>query len=184
MNTYKNTIISLLAVAVLVGVAIYLFKDKQKNNPKADAPVFVEVVQTESGEEEIELDRPLSQSFSNALSNNQQTSSSVATSQSSQTTAQKVVTAITKPFMLGFYYFNTINKYGVEECTPRDSTDSEEEFPEYTKENFRLTDVSFSDNKAYLFVDADESPEKICAQVLIFKNITTSVFDAINVIVE
>lgn len=192
MNKYKNTIITLLAIGVLIAVGIHVSntnKNRENNRDIDKGPMHVEVVKTEAGEEEIELDRPLSQSFSNALSNAETSTSSTSETNSVTYVAKKtftnVIETIVKPFTLGFYYFDTINKHGIEKCIPTTSdSDEEEDFPEYNKDNFKLTNIEFKDRSVYLHVDADESPKKTCAKILQFKDFKNTLYDAVHVIVE
>jgi len=134
-----KTITSLIAIIVLFAVGIYLAKDANKRSALEEtAETFIEVVNTEEGEIEIETDRPLTESFSNPFSNKKLAREKAAEQKNNYAyRAQKVVTTvvdtITKPFTLGFYYLNNINKKGVEKCTLSDLSreDVSKDIPEY-----------------------------------------------------
>lgn len=147
----NKTFTTLLAVLVLLVVGIYLFNQKNKE-PQEPTTIYTETVVDESGEEvEINLDRPLTESFSNAVSNN--------TSDKPQTVAvhtpttypvvEYVAETLARPFILGFYYFDTINKKGIDRCKPKiNQTEKEKEkFPKYDEDNFILENVLIEDKK-------------------------------------
>ena len=189
----KNSLVTLLAIVVLIGVGVYVYATNQnrENNRDVDTGVVhTEVVKTEIGEVEIELDRPLSQSFSNAVSNTETTPTQTTETNSTkkyfaQNTIQNVVEAVVRPFTLGFYYFDTINDNGIEKCSAQNRNDiDEKDLPNYDAENFTLTDIEFKDRSVYLHVEADEVPEKICAQIIQFQEFKNSIYDAIHVIVK
>lgn len=188
MKNLRNTIVTILAAVILVIVGMHLSKENKKRNipENMDEPMFVEVVTTEKGEIEIESEKPLIESFSNAVSN----ANFVDTSRvdKPKTSSLKVINnpveKKSKPFTFGIYFLDVLNKHGAEKCTSLEKGVGHEKLPKYNEDNFKLEDISIVDNSVYLFVDAEESPKSTCATIVEFKNMTSNIYDAIRVIVE
>ncbi|MCA9352662.1 hypothetical protein KC901_00585 [Patescibacteria group bacterium] len=169
-----DTWITIIAALVLIAVGIYLL---HKNNDAKDT-TYVEVIDGE----EVVLDHPLTESFSNAESNKESKKQQKKGSQV-YSGVTHVAQKIAEPFILGFYYLKNFAHHDDVPCDLSAQPD-EVEFPDYDEDNFELTDVTFGDNSAYLFVDADESPDGICARIQQFSNIPTNPLKAIHVIVD
>ncbi|MFT6361166.1 MAG: hypothetical protein ACJAV6_000578 [Candidatus Paceibacteria bacterium] len=176
----RDTLITISAVVVLGLVGFHAW---QKNQSPEDQ-IFVEVIDGE----EIALGYPLVESFSNPESNresNKQIAGASTGSSIVTKTITKVVETIKQPFVLGFYYADNFKDLDLETCQSlNDEQVREVDFPEYDENNFKITDVSFAHNSAYLYVEADEIPKKICAQIVQFNKLTDTLFDAIHVIVN
>lgn len=178
-----NTWTTILAIVVLLLVGIYTLRTRPDTTLDSEPTTYTEVINGE----EVTLNYPLVESFSNPTSNSLVARSKATNNTSRNTTfVSNVVAAVAKPFTLGFYYFDNIKKKGLENCNGRDITGESEalEFPEYTEENFRLTSIDVHDRAAYLYVDADESPEGLCAYITQYETITNDLLDAIHVVVN
>jgi len=179
----SKTWTTILAIAVLTVAAIYIFSEKKTyDTPTSEPTTYNEII----GGEEVELEYPFVQSLSNPESNEEirkqnekEYSSRLATSSYS---------SIAKPLILGFYYFKNIREKGVDACIgkkgPRTDSSSTSEFPEYNENNFQVQDITYIDKNVYISVDADESPDGLCATIAEYKNLYNNIYDAIHVIVE
>jgi hypothetical protein len=189
---HANTLLTILAVLVLLGVGYYLLQEKKEANYEPEK-TYTEIVENIDGEtQEIELDHPLTESFSNSKSNTETSRVSAETPSNdselgtaSKNVFNKVIKTITKPFTLGFYYLDTINKHGIDKCIAgKTDSDDDEDFPEYNEDNFKLKEISFVGNTVYLQVDADDIPKKACATIVQFKDFKTNLYDAVHVVVR
>ena len=166
-----NTWMTIIAILVLVGVGIYLIKE----NKEPEETTYVEVIDGE----EVVLNYPLTESFSNAASNKKDDNKiGAATTSSSPSVFSHVVETMARPFTLAFYYLSNINKEGPEGC----NTDEEVTYPD--EYDFELTDTIVYNDSAYLFVDAEESPENICSHIMEFNSFTSNFLKAVKVIVN
>ena len=171
-----NTWFTIIAVVILGLVGMYLLN----KNKSPEIVTYLEVIDGE----EVTLDYPLVESFSNPESNKQ---ADVTSTNSSKilATVNHVVETVKKPFILGFYYVDNFKDFDLQPCQSLNGSKVRDaEFPEYNVDNFKLTDVSFENNSAYLYVEADEIPKKICAQILQFNKLTNTLFDAIHVVIN
>ena len=172
-----NTWITIVAVLVLAAVGLYLLQE----NKAPEEKTYVEVIDGE----EVVLNHPMTESFSNAESNKKNTQQVAGASTSVGSIAKKVAQKIAEPFILGFYYLKNLNGENLDTCeiTSEDELETVE-YPDYNEDNFKLTDLTFADDSAYLFVEADESPEGVCANISMFENLSNSFFKAIHVVVQ
>lgn len=185
---HANTLLSILAVIVLAGVGYHVIK-QNKEYTKDTEKTFVEEVIDENGEtQEVELEYPLTESFSSAgsnVENNLVIVKNNAQKQQYSVVKNTLYKAAATPFTFGFYYLDTINKHGIDKCKlSDDDTDDSEDVREYTNDNFKLSEISIVGKTAYLTVDADEAPKKTCASIVYFKDFKDTLFDAIHVIVK
>ena len=181
----KKHIRTIIAAIILVIIGIYLINQGQRRND-ADAPSpRTEIINGE----EVTLDYPYVESFSNATSNAQAGSSSGASSRGGTATtsyAAQAINAVTAPFTLGFYYLKNIAEIGLDGCVDQevDGEDDDVDFPDYDEDNLTVTSVDFVGKSAFLFVDVDEEPEGLCATLFQHNAIPTNIIDAIHVIVN
>lgn len=181
----KNTITTIIALLVLGFAGYYVMNNRTTTDVQEPR---IEVINGE----EVEIDYPLTESFSNAESNkevliakesnNENNTTSYGRAKSSiATTVKKVF----KPLTLGFYYLNNLGNDGFENCSISGiNTKDSGENKKYTPENFTLTDVTVADDSAYLYVDAQNQPEDLCAQIIQFKEYRNEFFEAVHVIVQ
>lgn len=174
-----NNIITGIAVLVLILIGIYFISQSKSDNSSEG---FVALV---DGEEMI-LDYPIVESFSNALSNREAEDQKKIESKKAQTyrldSIGNTPQISAQPFVLGLYYIDTIlKKGGVEYCTGRPTKDGEYVLYD-SRSDYTLTSVSIADNQAYLFIDAEYIPNNLCAYMMQFKDLSTNVFKGIHLI--
>lgn len=182
-----QTFLTILALVVLAAVGYHLLQKNQKNTHHNEV-TFVEIIEEENGEtQEIELTYPLTESFSNQASN-EKVAQEKKKQQSQKTYTQKTYTQESlpkRPFILGTVYSETIEKYGIENCskTSLEGGDTEDRL-NYEEDNLEITSISISGRVAYLFSKATKIPQKRCAEMTVFNTIYGELFDAIFVVIE
>jgi hypothetical protein len=180
MNKSINMIITILALVILVGTVFSLINNKDRNIPET-----TERVEIIDGKEVV-LDHPLTESFSSEKSNRESGESKAQVATTSNSFTNYVKDTVVKPFTLGFYYLkNFTGNKTIADCTLLNKTNEEDrENIEYNVENFRLNNIQIQNKEFYLFVDADEVPKDLCAQVIQFKTYTSDIANAIHVIIN
>lgn len=183
----KNYLITLLAVVLLIGTGIYWLQTSpsapEYNAPSASEEKYIEIVDGE----EVALDTPLTQSFSNAESNKNiiNTKQNTATSSVLAQVKDQVTTRIIQPLVIGIYYLDTIQKNGFEACSYSGSQSTESsEINEYISDEFEITSIEKSIDQVFVFIDAEKIPEKTCARLLQFRDLTTAMYDHVHIFVR
>jgi hypothetical protein len=183
----KNYFVTLLAFVLLVGTGIYWLQTSpdapEYNTPSENEEKYIEFF---DGKEVI-LDTPLTQSFSNVESNRNSVNIKETTKTPSVFTQAKdqVVTRIIQPLVIGIYYLDTIQKNGFDACSSPGARNVEpSEIGGYIDEGFELTGVEKSIDQTFIFIDAENVPEKTCARFIQFKNLTTAISDPIHIFVR
>lgn len=171
-----NYIATIAALVLLVGTGIYWFNNSpagpELNNQPVSEEKRVEVI---NGEEVI-LETPLTQSFSNAESNKiaeNKKQSSKGANNINYAYAKDVVKKVTKPFVVGMYYLENI-KRGFDKCALSSQGKDEKTLEEKIKEDgeFELLAVHKNLNESLVFTSAESSSETTCLRIIKFnKNV-------------
>jgi len=179
MKKTTNTIVTIVALLLLGATGLYMLTDKDSQHDHDHPHEYFETI----AGEEVVLDVPLTESFSNEASNRRVAEEAAIAKNTSSSFPGYVKDTVVKPFTLGLYYLK--NFENVSQCaTARTSSDSSEEAIEYNEDTFKLTDVEIKDKDIYLYVDAQETPDSLCATVVTFKKFTSNIANAIHVVVD
>ncbi len=123
------------------------------------------------------------QSFSNAVSNAEKEPEPIFVGSASYSKNQ--LHTFSEPLSVGFYYLGGLEEGDIEKCAISDQdVDRDSYYPEYNEDNFRLTSIDFVGSNVFVYVDADEFPEGICATIFQKVKNTARSIESVYIIIE
>jgi hypothetical protein len=166
----KNYIASVFALLLLIGTGIYWYNTSPTLQDYNDPREGGERIELINGEK-IVLETPLTESFSNAESNKNlvKKTEKKKTSSTYQGAVATIIDTVKKPFFIGIYYVETIRQRGLNACTGNNDTINAEIIPgEYLDSDgeIELTRIEKILDQVFIYINADESPNNICARLI------------------
>lgn len=184
----KNYIATGLALVLLVGTGIYWFTFNSSSKNYDDNRAGEERIEIIDGEEVV-LETPLTESFSNAESNRKAKLATTNKPNNRYQSAKKaVVEVVTKSFFMGIYYAQTLRDNGFDACTStgKEASEDDREFSEYldTDKEVEFTKIEKILGQIFVYVQADSVPDKTCVRIIQPKESETIDSEPIHFIVE
>lgn len=192
----KDSTITYITVGILIlfGIGWFLLNPKVSDSPvpldqkdeMTDDVLFPDEFQND-GQNDIITPSQQSQkpSTSNTKPGTLKPSPSESTKPMFVSTFTATAPSLSELFTLGTYYLKTINERGIDACQGHASVDDEDTDDEiiYTKENFILKKLVYNNHSVFMYVEASEVPEGLCATV-VQRPRTNPYFSSINIIVQ